>query len=223
MANRTPIHAGPRVTKPTYVAYGLLILVWILAWILKIRLDPHIAWLATSAGSFTYWTLAKLFVWILPALWLIQLSNRSVPEVFHFSNWRKSLAWGGGTGLLIALTGFIPSYLRGAPLLPTQLSFALVNVLVVAPIFEEFLLRGAILGNLQREHSFLTANSISSLLFVGLHLPGWYFMGSLVENATKPVGGALSIFILGLLFGYAMRKSNSAIAAMLAHLLNNLA
>ncbi len=211
------------VIEWTYYAYILLISAWIAAWLLKIRLDPNIAWLATSAGAFVYWTTAKLVLWILPALWLLRISDRRLREVFQFSHWRSWLAWGAGIGFLIALTGFVPKYLRGALLLPTELSFPLGNVLVIAPVFEEFLMRGAILGNLRQGYSFATANIVSALLFVGLHLPGWYFMGTLRENMAKPVGGAVSIFILGLLFGYAARKSNSVIAAMLAHGLNNLA
>jgi membrane protease YdiL (CAAX protease family) len=67
------------------------------------------------------------------------------------------------------------------------------------------------------------ANVISSLMFVVLHLPGWYFMGSLVENLTKPVGGALSIFLLGLAFGYATYRGRSVVGGMLSHFANNLA
>lgn len=104
---------------------------------------------------------------------------------------------------MIALTGFIPKYLNGQPLFPREQSYALFSVLTVAPIFEELLTRGAILGNLQKQYFFWKANILSSLMFVGIHIPGWYFMDTLVENLTKPVGGALSIFLLGLAFGYA--------------------
>lgn len=44
-------------------------------------------------------------------------------------------------------------------------SYALLSVLVVAPLLEELLLRGAILGNLQQRFSFWKANVMSSLLF----------------------------------------------------------
>ncbi len=61
------------------------------------------------------------------------------------------------------------------------------------------------------------------LMFVVLHLPGWYFMGRLFQNLTDPAGGALSIFLLGLAFGYATHRGRSVAAGMLAHFLNNLA
>jgi membrane protease YdiL (CAAX protease family) len=151
------------------------------------------------------------------------MSGRSLGEVFNVSNWRSWLAWGGGIGFFIALTGFLDSYLNGRPLLPTELSIPLFSVLAVAPTFEELLIRGAVLGNLQRAYRVSMANVISSLMFVVLHLPGWYFMGSLVENLTKPVGGALSIFLLGLAFGYATYRGRSVVGGMLSHFANNLA
>ena len=67
-------------------------------------------------------------------------------QILNLANWRKWLTWGGGLGLLIALTGIIPNYLQGNPIWPTEFSFPLLNVLVIAPVFEEFLMRGAILG-----------------------------------------------------------------------------
>jgi uncharacterized protein len=211
------------ILKRTYGIYAGLILVWILVWTLKFYLiDSNFAWLTTDAGSFTFWTIAKAIIWVLPALWLIRLSERSLKEVFNFSNWRGLLAWGGGIGLLIALAGFVPKLIAGQALLQSEFSFALLNVLAIAPIFEEFLMRGAILGNLEKGYSFLTANIASSLLFIGLHLPGWYFAGSLMKKLTNPLGGASSILILGLLFGYAVHKGKSVGGGMIAHFLNNL-
>jgi membrane protease YdiL (CAAX protease family) len=127
-----------------------------------------------------------------------------------------------GVGLLIALTGIIPNYLQGNAILPAEFSYPLLNVLVIAPIFEEFLMRGAILGNLNQKYSFWTANGITSVMFVILHVPGWYFMGVLWDNLTNPVGGALSIFLVSLGFGYATYRSHSVMGGVLSHFLNNL-
>lgn len=76
--------------------------------------------------------------------------------------------------------------------------------------------------NLQREYPFVTANIITSLMFVLLHVPGWYFMGVLWDNLLNPVGGAFSIFLVSLVFGYAARRSDSVMGGILAHFLNNL-
>lgn len=206
----------------TYITFVVLICMWIFAWIIKNYLDLYINWLTTDAGSFIYWMFAKVFIWILPALWLIRLSGRSLREVFNFSNWKGWLIWGGGIGCFIAFINYIPTILQGSSLLPAQAGFSLLNILFIAPAFEELLMRGAILYNLQQKHSFLTANLLSSLMFVILHIPGWYFAGDLEKNLTTPVGGALSIFLLGLAFGYAAYRSRSVMGGMLAHFLNNL-
>ena len=211
-----------RIVRWTYLTYAAIILAWIAAWILKLQLDLLSPWIETGAGSFFYWISAKILIWILPALGLIRFAGRRLGQVLNFPNYKKWLLWGFGVGLAIALTGFIPSYLRGEPIFPMELSFALLNVLIIAPIFEEFLMRGAFLGNLEFGHNFWIANIITSFLFIGLHLPGWYFLGSLVENLLKPVGGVLSIFLISLAFGYAAKRGDSVIGAMIAHLLNNL-
>lgn len=211
-----------QVVKATYVTFAALMCSWIFAWLLKISLDNYLSWLTTSLGSFVYWVIAKVFIWILPALKLINLSGRKLTDVFNFGNRKASLLWGGGIGFLIASTGFIPNYLAGNPILPREFSIPLFSVLTVAPVFEEFLMRGALLGNLQQGYPFFTANIITSVMFVVLHLPGWYFMGNLVDMLSKPVGGALSIFLLSLALGYITRRSDSVVGAMFAHFLNNL-
>ncbi|HSE61275.1 MAG TPA: type II CAAX endopeptidase family protein [Candidatus Saccharimonadales bacterium] len=210
------------IAKWTFGVYFALMLTWTLAWVLKVNLDAQNDWLAASTGSFVYWTTAKAFIWIAPAIALMRLSGRSLREVCNFPNWKSWLKWGGGIGLLIALSGFIPKYLHNQPLFPTDISYALFSATIITPLFEEFLMRGAILGNLQYSYSFWKASILSSLMFLGLHLPGWFFLGTLTENLTKPAGGAISIFLLGLAFSYVVRRSKSFMGSAIAHSLNNL-
>ena len=47
-------------------------------------------------------------------------------------------------------------------------------------------------------------------------------MGVLEDKLTSPLGGALSIFLLGWIFGWLMYRGKSAVGATLAHALNNL-
>lgn len=214
--------AAAHAARLTYLTFAALLGVWIGAWLLKIRLGKVYAWLSGGWGSFLYWTTAKLVIWIGPAVWLLKWSGRTLVEVFNLPNWRGWLLWGGGVGLAVASTGIIPNYLQGRAVLPSQLDFGLVNVLIIAPIFEELLMRGAVQGNLERHYPFWAANVITSLLFVLLHVPGWYFMGVLWDNLTRPAGGALSIFLVSLAFGFAAQRSRSVMGGVLAHFLNNL-
>ena len=134
-------------TRKILLAYAGIMAAWTLAWMLKARLDPRIAWLASDAGGFAYWTAAKTLLWLAPAWWLIPRTGRSIVGVVNPAQWRRWLTWGGAIGLLIALSGLIPHALQGK----------------------------------------------------------------------------VSIFALGLLFGYAAERGRSACGGMVAHFLNNLA
>jgi membrane protease YdiL (CAAX protease family) len=72
-----------------------------------------------------------------------------------------------------------------------------VDAVVVAPIVEELTFRGAVLGGLGPRYRFSIANSLTALLFLGSHFPGWYFQGRLMTELTTPVGGAVSILLIG--------------------------
>ena len=105
------------IARQTYITFALLILTWVVAWTLKVYvLDSRFTWLNTSLGGFAFWTLAKLIVWILPALWLIRLSGRAVGDVLNVSNWKSAVAWGLGIGLVIASTAMVPRVMRSQPI-----------------------------------------------------------------------------------------------------------
>ncbi|MBW7863251.1 MAG: CPBP family intramembrane metalloprotease [Candidatus Hydrogenedens sp.] len=179
-------------------------------------------WLTTSGSRSAYWLAMKLLLWVLPALLLIRLSGKSVGEVMGFHRARAIAVWGGGVGLVLGITALAAKTLGSQPLFPPSLSWSLFSGVLVAPIVEELTFRGALLGPLCGRFGFWTANTITGLLFLGIHLPGWHFQGRLAENLTNPVGGALSVFLLGLLFGYVAHKSRSVAAGTLTHILNNL-
>jgi membrane protease YdiL (CAAX protease family) len=216
--------AEKHLVRSTLLLYAVIMLAWTLAWLLKIRfLDPHFPWFTTSAGSFLWWTSVKIIVWMVPAGWLIRLSGRTLRDLVGLANWKRAVAWGGGLGLVAAGSRLIPMIPGGVPHLPTAFSFALLNTLLIAPVFEEFLARGALMGSLQLRWPRWPANVAAALMFVGMHIPGWYFMGTLTENLVHPIGGVASIFVLGLAFGYAVQRSGSLLGGVIAHFLNNLA
>jgi membrane protease YdiL (CAAX protease family) len=84
-------------------------------------------------------------------------------------------------------------------------------------------MRAAVLGNLIPAMGFARANVFASIYFLLLHIPGWYMMGSLEQKLSQPIGGALSIVFLGLLFGWATQKGKSFLGGSIAHCLNNFA
>lgn len=216
------LHPGfPRATIQTLAFVAVLYFTWIAAWMLERYLEQHNPWLTTADGQFVYWTTMKLILWILPAIGFIHLSGRRFREEVAFHRIRKAVIWGSTIGLLLAVTSLIPKALNHQPLFPASLSWALINMAIVAPIVEEITFRGAVLGTLLQNHRFGLANTITAFLFVVAHMPGWYFQGKLVEMLTHPIGGALSIFFVGWLLGVVAFRSQSLAGSIIAHSVNN--
>ncbi|MEZ5107100.1 MAG: type II CAAX endopeptidase family protein [Draconibacterium sp.] len=83
---------------------------------------------------------------------------------------------------------------------------AFMKVVVVAPIVEESIFRGIILNGFRRNYNSFVAVLMSALLFALFHLNPWQFPAT---------------FILGLLLGWMVIRTNSIIVAILGHSINN--
>lgn len=222
MVNESRAQSKSRSRTVALIYTGLLYFLWSLAWLLERWLEHRFALLRSGAAQFTYWLIMKLLLWVLPAILIIRLSGRRLQEVLGLKRVVPIAVWGGGVGLLLAMSGFGLKYAFGKALLPASFGWPHVNALLVAPLVEELTFRGAILGSLKQRYRFVVANSITAFLFLAAHFPGWYFQDRLLTNLITPVGGALSIFLIGFVFGYVAHRSDSVIASVLAHSLNNL-
>jgi len=83
---------------------------------------------------------------------------------------------------------------------------AFMKVAVVAPIVEELIFRGLILQGFRRNYTAFKAIVMSALLFALFHLNPWQFPAT---------------FILGLLLGWIMMRTNNILLAILGHSINN--
>jgi uncharacterized protein len=212
-----------RHARRTLFAFAAILLAWTAVWLAKRALDARLDGFDGEAATAAFWFVAKIVVWIVPAYLLVRTTGGDVASAANLPEWRRWLLWGTVVGLLIAVTGVVPKLLAGSPLLPGRLDAALMNVLVVAPLFEEFLVRAALLGNLTPALGFARANVVAAFCFVLLHVPGWAMMGALEAKMLAPIGGALSLFVLGLCFGWAAGKGRSFLGGSVAHFFNNLA
>lgn len=84
---------------------------------------------------------------------------------------------------------------------------AFMKVAVVAPLVEELIFRGIIFNGFRRNYSSVFAVFMSALLFALFHLNPWQFPAT---------------FMLGLLLGYIMLKTNNILLAIIGHSINNL-
>lgn len=199
-----------------------LYVVWIGAWLLERWLEAHVDWMATSGARSGYWLIMKLVLWVVPAIVLMTLTGRNLRDMMGLGRARSILLWGGGVGLVLGVIAVVMKTLGHQPLFSSSIGWPLFSGVLIAPIVEEITFRGAILGGIETRFRFWAANVVTAALFLGVHLPGWYFQGRLAANLTDPVGGALSIFLLGMVFGYVVHRSKSVAAGTLTHVLNNL-
>ncbi|MFR9650473.1 MAG: CPBP family intramembrane glutamic endopeptidase [Rikenellaceae bacterium] len=85
--------------------------------------------------------------------------------------------------------------------------YMLITVSVVAPIFEELICRGVILESIRSKRGAWAACVISALIFGVIHI--------------SPQS-MLNAFVIGLLLGFLYLRTNSIIAPIVIHSLNNL-
>ncbi|MEN6425615.1 MAG: CPBP family intramembrane glutamic endopeptidase [Phycisphaerales bacterium] len=219
---QAPDRTPSRIVLRTLALVVMVYLAWIEAHVAKGLLDDHVAWVKTPGGGFAYWTAMKVLLWILPSLWLVLASGQRLRDVIGLSNLCRAFLWGGSVGLVLGLITTAAKAIQHQPLFDRSLDWGFINAVVIAPVFEEFMFRGVVLGALMQRYRFAVANVVTALLFLGLHLPGWYFQGRLWEHLMSLAGGALAIFVLGLVFGFVAQRSRSLVASILAHAISNL-
>ena len=92
--------------------------------------------------------------------------------------------------------------------------YDLIVTAATVGVFEESVFRGWFLNAISTFVSERKANLISSALFVLIHYPGWIFAG--YELTTIAVT-SLSVYVLGLRFGWVFRKNRSIWTGAILH------
>jgi len=199
-----------------------LFLAWIGAWLLEEWLVSLFPVFSQGSYQFVYWLALKLVVWVVPALLVIRYTGRRFRDVMGDGHMRGMLVWGVGVGVILLGIAWGTKAVMGQSLFGFVDVWVLLGAVVVSPFVEEVVFRGAVLGALMMRWGFWASNVVTAVLFVGIHLPGWYFQGVLIQNMTMVWGGALSVFVLGVVFGYVAFRSRGVSGSILAHALNNL-
>lgn len=212
-----------RIARRNYIHFYPLVLLccWLVVWLI----NQHLKLSQVSVNTDTaYWVSAKILIWLLPVFVLIEYVERARPSQFlELTNPLKGLA----IGLLISLPLITLFYVldrivdRPKHLALPVLSLALLNGVIVAPVVEEIVFRGFYLPKLLLNGIvFWVANGITTIFFLSMHLPGWYFQGKLhLDSVLTPIA---SIAFLSLLLGLVKVKTRSLYATIVIHLVNNL-
>lgn len=196
--------------------YLFVIAAWVGAWYLH---DLTAIRDLSSRGQVGYWTLAKVVVWIAPILLIVtRLLKQSATAYLGLVRFQSGVRVGlAVSGTFVALAALLDLFTRSYAV--PDPTWGTLSALTVAPMFEEIMFRGFALKTLEEAgYRFWPANVIAAFLFLGLHLPGWQFMGGL--GASSLING-VSVVIIGLVAGFAKHRAQSTWASVTVHFVNN--
>jgi len=214
-------HSNRAQLKPLAIYITIFLLIWSLRSTVFISIDEGIE---SGLWKNVYSNAVKLVLWVLPALIALWVWRRP-PFKYVKLTTRVELR-----GLMIAAL-VVAAWLSVVIVVEATLSGKTIAAMlfhrdwlmifagvVVSPISEEILFRGVFLNGLNESLSFWKSNVISAAVFMLVHVPYWVskngFSGPVLKNLAN-------VFLLGCLFGWVMKKTNSLWPAIGAHIANN--
>ncbi len=178
------------------------------------------AWLAQLLA-----VVMRFVAFLLPTLLAIWLNpwDRMSNYRSMFGHVRSGVMWGIAVGAAIITLNVLTAGLLGRLSIPSsqRLYDATFVALSWAVLFEELTYRGYLLRDLQTFVSSSVAAIISALVFVAIHVPGWVLVVHL--PADQFLRHSVSIFLLGLVLAWSLKRSRSIYAPLIAHAANNFA
>ena len=164
----------------------------------------------------------KIVIWVIPVILLVKIMENNNPFSYlrlrHTS--RKSLKW-----TVLVSFALIFYFVINLIVLRNNIDFQLgfhewLNMILLVGITEEIVFRGFLLRKLLDSFSFWMANTIIAFLFVSIHFPIWFYKG--LFESPYILSSILTVFVLGLIFGFVYKKSNSLWSVIILHSLYNL-
>jgi membrane protease YdiL (CAAX protease family) len=169
-----------------------------------------------------YAQLIKVILWVMPVcLYIKFIDKANIPRALKLGNtrgkWGSILAW--LAAFTIVMLGSASIQAGVMPHAPTAGWLVLILTNIVTPVSEEIMFRGFILNKLMDRTRFWRANLISSILFVAIHIPYWWYARGINWGVVYDLGG---VMVLSLILGYFFKKFDSLIPPILAHMINNM-
>jgi membrane protease YdiL (CAAX protease family) len=158
----------------------------------------------------------RLLVWVLPVF----LYLRHIDHVHPIEYLRLKQNWKRGViiGIVLTLINFLGSTLRFGIPHPTLQSFtwnSVIGTSLLIGFIEEVPYRGFILQKFEERWGFWVANLLSSLLFLGMHLPGW------ISLHLLKVESVILVFIFGVVMAIIFRYGKSLWGPIISHSTND--
>lgn len=165
----------------------------------------------------------KIAVWIVPVIFLVKIVEKSDPSSFLGlrNNIKKGLIWTGWVSIIFISYFVVVNVIILEKNLNFQIGFnQWLNTVLLVGITEEIVFRGFLLRKFVDSYRFWIANTITSLLFVSIHFPIWFYKG--LFEFPNILGSIISVFVLSIVFGFVYKKSNSLWSVIIIHSLYNL-
>jgi membrane protease YdiL (CAAX protease family) len=152
----------------------------------------------------------RLLIWLAPVLLMLAQNDRVAPlrALGLVEHWQRGVR----VGVALAVLLFAASWMRfGWPTAPYLTWSSLLGTSIGVGFFEEIPFRGYILQKLATRMNFWLANLLTSLLFVGVHLPGWLSL----HLFSWPL--AANIIVFGFVMGILFRITRSLWSCIITH------
>jgi membrane protease YdiL (CAAX protease family) len=208
-------------------AFAIYIVAFFVVWSLRATVFIHIdESIESGIWKNVYSNSIKFVVWAVPVfitLGILRLQPFTYLKLTTPLNKRGliigafvTLAWLG----LVVLGESIISHKSPGAMLAARLSEwpAILAGVFFSPIWEEILFRGLFLNRLNENMGFWKSNVVSAVLFMLAHWPYWVSKSGFSPRVMRD---SANVFLLGCLFGWLMKKTNSLWPAIGAHIANN--
>jgi membrane protease YdiL (CAAX protease family) len=182
--------------------------------------------IASPTSRAAYADLLELVVWVLPAAAFAYVLRHVPPAKYlGLSVWPTRRNWLLCLGVTVAflLAVMLVELAVGKKSFSTaslsSLPIALwLLQLLLSPLLEELLFRGLVLKELLTLLPAYLAIALTSLLFVGVHLPYWLSHGGATRAMMTNAGG---VFVFSVVAGWLFAKTASIWPSAVAHVANN--
>jgi len=181
---------------------------WIYPW-MKTLGEATLRYALVNAG-------VRLLVWVLPVFLYLRYIDRVNPVDYLKlkQNWKRGVA----VGVLLSLLNLFGSMIRfGWPHLNAH-AFTWNSVMstsILIGFVEEIPYRGFMLQKFAEYWGFWLAAILSSVLFLGMHLPGWISLHML------RAGAGVNVFVFGFVMAIVFRYTRSLWAPIITHSTND--
>jgi membrane protease YdiL (CAAX protease family) len=158
----------------------------------------------------------RLLIWVVPVFAYLRSVERVEP--LGYLRLTRHVGRGVTIGLFVTALNVAGSIARFGLPHPSMARItwnSMLGTSFFVGFIEEIPYRGFMLQQIESRSRFWTANLLSSVLFVGIHLPGWIALHQLSTDRV------VTIFVFGVVMAVVFKYSGSLWAAIVAHSAND--